>query len=48
MDFSTIRSKIENSEYINLAEMRDDLDLIVKNATSYNESDSIYYLAAQK
>ncbi|PAV63737.1 hypothetical protein WR25_11569 [Diploscapter pachys] len=46
MDFSKIRTKIEENGYDNLAEMRVDFDLIVSNAMTYNESNTVYHHAA--
>lgn len=48
MDFSTIRMKIEANEYQDLASLHNDAKLIVKNALSYNERNTIYHIAAQK
>lgn len=48
MDFSTMRQKIENDEYMEITALRRDAELIVKNALDYNLPGSIYYVAAQK
>uniref|UniRef100_A0A0N5AP61 Bromo domain-containing protein n=1 Tax=Syphacia muris TaxID=451379 RepID=A0A0N5AP61_9BILA len=48
MDFSTMRMKIENNEYQDLAAFKHDLNLVVNNALEYNHPHTIYYVAAQK
>lgn len=48
MDFSTMRTKIENNEYPTLADFTTDLKLLCDNAMTYNRPDTIYYKAAKK
>ncbi|CAK9813704.1 Bromodomain-containing protein 7 [Anthophora quadrimaculata] len=48
MDFSTIKQKIDDNSYQNLNEFIDDFKLMCDNATTYNQSDTIYYKAAKK
>ncbi|VDK43661.1 unnamed protein product [Anisakis simplex] len=48
MDFSTMRSKIETNEYNDLASFRRDVELVVNNALTYNQPNTIYNVAAQK
>ena len=46
MDFGTMRKKVEENEYSSLGDFEKDFNLIWKNATVYNEKDTIYYRAA--
>lgn len=48
MDFSTMRSKIEANEYEDVAAFRKDVELVVNNALTYNQPNTIYNVAAQK
>lgn len=48
MDFSTIKQKIDDSNYQNLSEFVDDFKLMCDNAMTYNHPDTIYYKAAKK
>uniref|UniRef100_A0A915AJ43 Bromo domain-containing protein n=1 Tax=Parascaris univalens TaxID=6257 RepID=A0A915AJ43_PARUN len=48
MDFSTMRSKIEANEYADVAAFRKDVELVVNNALTYNQPNTIYNVAAQK
>lgn len=48
MDFTTIRGKIERNEYGHIDEFHYDVNLIGENAITYNQPNTVYYLAAQK
>lgn len=48
MDFTTIRGKIEQNEYQHIDEFHTDINLIGENAITYNQPNTVYYLAAQK
>ncbi|KAK6726761.1 hypothetical protein RB195_004836 [Necator americanus] len=48
MDFSTIRQKIEDDVYQTITEMRTDAELIVSNALTYNNPNTVYHLAATR
>ncbi|XP_014218424.1 bromodomain-containing protein 7 [Copidosoma floridanum] len=48
MDFSTIKQKIDDSNYQNLNEFIVDFKLMCNNAMTYNHQDTIYYKAAKK
>ncbi|KAK4471892.1 hypothetical protein MN116_005278 [Schistosoma mekongi] len=48
MDFSTIRKKIENFDYITMDDLLSDFDLMLENCFEYNRETSIYYTAAVK
>ncbi|KHJ96794.1 Bromodomain protein [Oesophagostomum dentatum] len=41
MDFSTMRQKIEDDAYQNITEMRTDAELIVSNALTYNNPNTV-------
>uniref|UniRef100_A0A183F3A1 Bromo domain-containing protein n=1 Tax=Heligmosomoides polygyrus TaxID=6339 RepID=A0A183F3A1_HELPZ len=47
MDFSTIQ-KIEDNQYQSITEMRRDAELIVSNALTYNNPNTVYHLAATR
>lgn len=48
MDFSTIRQKIDDSEYLSLMEFSSDFKLMCENAIKYNHVDTVYHKAAKK
>ncbi|XP_067626127.1 bromodomain-containing protein 7 [Eurosta solidaginis] len=48
MDFSTIRQKIDDSEYVTLTEFTDDFKLMCENAIRYNHVDTVYHKAAKR
>ena len=48
MDFSTMRSKIEEGGYENLEMFKHDFELICTNCMTYNGADTPYYKAAKK
>ncbi|WKX92622.1 hypothetical protein Q1695_010559 [Nippostrongylus brasiliensis] len=48
MDFSTMRQKIEDDAYQSITEMRTDAELIVSNALTYNNPNTVYHLAATR
>ncbi|XP_053959226.1 bromodomain-containing protein 7 [Anastrepha ludens] len=48
MDFSTIRQKIDDSEYGTLTEFTDDFKLMCENAIRYNHVDTVYHKAAKR
>lgn len=48
MDFSTIRQKIDDSEYLSLMEFSSDFKLMCDNAIKYNHVDTVYHKAAKK
>lgn len=48
MDFTTIRGKIERDEYNHIDEFHADINLIGENAITYNQPNTVYYLAALK
>jgi hypothetical protein len=48
MDFSTIRTKIADNAYNHIDDLKKDIDLICENAMAYNQSNTVYYMAAQK
>ncbi|CAG8539622.1 13366_t:CDS:10 [Dentiscutata heterogama] len=51
MDFGTIRKKIENHEYSlgsGMQGFKDDVELTLQNAMTYNTSNTIYYRVAKK
>jgi hypothetical protein len=48
MDFATMRKKVDGNEYLNIEELKKDMNLVVENAMSYNKPNTVYYLAAQK
>lgn len=48
MDFSTMRQKIDDSEYSTLGEFTEDFRLMCENAIRYNHVDTVYYKAAKR
>ncbi|KAL7064316.1 hypothetical protein AAHC03_05368 [Spirometra sp. Aus1] len=46
MDFSTMRKKLEDHEYLSVADMEKDFNQIVDNCCSYNAPDTVYYRTA--
>ncbi|XP_077434456.1 bromodomain and PHD finger-containing protein 3 isoform X1 [Vanacampus margaritifer] len=46
MDFSTMRSKIENHVYRSVADLEVDFNLVVSNCLLYNSKDTIFHRAA--
>lgn len=48
MDLQTIREKIEDGLYPSLPSMKEDCSLIVSNALQYNQSNTVFYLAAKR
>ncbi|XP_017781417.1 PREDICTED: peregrin isoform X2 [Nicrophorus vespilloides] len=48
MDLSTMRLKLENSEYESLTVMEKDFDLMIANCLAYNNKDTVFYKAGIK
>ncbi|XP_038078524.1 bromodomain-containing protein 7-like [Patiria miniata] len=48
MDFSTMKRKIDVSEYTSIEEYKSDFLLMCENATIYNRPETIYYKAAKR
>lgn len=48
MDFSKMRQKIEDDAYQTITEMKTDAELIVSNALTYNNPNTVYHLAATR
>lgn len=48
MDFSTMRTKVNNLEYQSFSDFERDFNLIVSNCMTYNAKDTIFYKAAIK
>lgn len=46
MDFSTMRTKLENHEYRTFEEFEEDFFLMISNCMTYNAEDTIFYRAA--
>ncbi|RWS14694.1 peregrin-like isoform X10 [Dinothrombium tinctorium] len=46
MDFSTMRTKINNNQYTSFTQFEADFHLIIDNCMFYNEKDTVYYKAA--
>ncbi|XP_047225250.1 bromodomain and PHD finger-containing protein 3 [Girardinichthys multiradiatus] len=46
MDFSTMRSKLENHSYRSVADLEADFNLMVSNCLLYNTKDTVFYKAA--
>ena len=48
MDFSTIRTKIDDQEYKTFDEFEADFQLMIDNCMTYNAEDTIFYKAATR
>ncbi|CAI4225252.1 unnamed protein product [Auanema sp. JU1783] len=48
MDFISMRNKIEEDKYDNIHQMKHDSELIVSNALTYNNPNTVYHLAATR
>lgn len=48
MDFSTMRKKLEEHQYLTLDDFERDLHLIFDNCTTYNAKDTLFYRTAVK
>nr|XP_002127163.1 bromodomain-containing protein 7-like [Ciona intestinalis] len=48
MDFSTMRNKILNNEYVDVNGFKEDFELMTRNCCVYNKPDTIYYQIAKK
>lgn len=48
MDFSTMRKKIDDSDYACVNEFKEDLKLMCDNAMTYNRSDTVYFKSAKR
>ncbi|XP_076367611.1 bromodomain-containing protein 7-like [Tachypleus tridentatus] len=48
MDFSTMKKKIDNKDYMSVMDFKMDLKLMCDNAMTYNRPDTVYYKAAKK
>ncbi|XP_050700060.1 bromodomain-containing protein 7-like isoform X2 [Eriocheir sinensis] len=48
MDFSSMKTKIQEGAYTNLKQFQADFDLMCNNCMTYNQPDTIYYKAAKK
>ena len=48
MDFSTMRQKIEDSEYATVTEFIGDFKLMCDNAINYNHAETVYHKAAKR
>ncbi|XP_022109958.1 bromodomain-containing protein 7-like isoform X2 [Acanthaster planci] len=48
MDFSTMKKKMDASEYTSIEEYKSDFLLMCENATIYNRPETIYYKAAKR
>ncbi|BFZ13297.1 hypothetical protein BsWGS_16335 [Bradybaena similaris] len=48
MDFSTMATKIEAAEYVNVMEFKKDFMLMCNNAMTYNRPDTIYFREAKR
>ncbi|XP_061622943.1 bromodomain and PHD finger-containing protein 3 isoform X3 [Phyllopteryx taeniolatus] len=46
MDFTTMRSKLENHTYRSVADLEEDFNLMVSNCLLYNSKDTIFHRAA--
>jgi len=45
MDFSTMRTKVDNNEYFSFESFEDDFYHVWHNATVYNQPETVYYKA---
>uniref|UniRef100_H2ZE85 Bromo domain-containing protein n=1 Tax=Ciona savignyi TaxID=51511 RepID=H2ZE85_CIOSA len=48
MDFSTMRNKILNNEYVDVNEFKEDFSLMTRNCCTYNKPETVYYQVAKK
>ena len=48
MDFGTMRTKVSSHEYLTLDDFEQDFNQVWRNATIYNEKETIYYRAATR
>jgi bromodomain-containing protein 7 len=48
MDFSTMRQKIDDTQYTNLQDFMNDFRLMCNNAMQYNHIETVYYKASKK
>lgn len=48
MDFSTMKTKIENHEYQNVSEYRKDFKLMCDNCITYNRPETVYYKESKR
>ncbi|XP_077600549.1 bromodomain-containing protein 1-like isoform X1 [Stigmatopora nigra] len=48
MDFSTMRSRIDNHAYRNLDDFEADFDLVIANCMKYNAKETFFYKVAQR
>lgn len=48
MDFSTMRSKLENHAYRSVADLEADFNLMVSNCLLYNTKDTVFHRAAMR
>ncbi|XP_045123112.1 bromodomain-containing protein 7-like isoform X2 [Portunus trituberculatus] len=48
MDFSAMKTKIQESSYTSLKQFQADFELMCNNCMTYNQPDTIYYKAAKK
>lgn len=43
MDLKTMRNKLDSGEYLDLAAMEKDFDLMIANCLAYNNKDTVFY-----
>ncbi|KAE8249141.1 hypothetical protein A4X13_0g5324 [Tilletia indica] len=48
LDFGTIRERVEAEEYTNVASFTDDVNLVFRNAKTFNPPDTIYHSEADR
>ncbi|CAB4054918.1 BRD7 [Lepeophtheirus salmonis] len=48
MDFTTMRSKLDNGDYLTMEAFKSDFELMCNNAMVYNTQGTVYYKAAKK
>ncbi|CAD5206733.1 unnamed protein product [Bursaphelenchus okinawaensis] len=48
MDFTTVRKKIDSNAYNHINELKNDFMLVTSNAMTYNNPNTVYYIAASK
>ena len=46
MDFSTMRQKLADYEYVNFDLFESDFNLIIRNCLDFNQEDTVFYRAA--